>query len=72
MFPLNKNTIPLIIAAIIVLGFFIAGLFDVLDILIVKLALITATATVVIATLVYLIKNSAEKNRLEDSPQDDL
>lgn len=70
MFPLNKNTIALSFVAIIVLGFFIAGLFDVLDYFIIKVLLITGTVAIVIATIAFLFKNNAQKNRLDDSQDD--
>ena len=40
-FPLNKNSIALLIVAIIAFGFFAAGMFEVLDYFIIKALLFT-------------------------------
>lgn len=58
----SKNTLALISTGIILFGFFISGIFDVLDYLIVKALLFTAFATLV-AILVWI----AIKNKQTDS-----
>ncbi|WP_425075863.1 hypothetical protein [Psychroserpens sp. S379A] len=58
----SKNTLALISTGIILFGFFISGIFDVLDYLIVKALLFTAFATL-IAILVWI----AIKNKQTDS-----
>lgn len=60
--PFSKNTLALISTGIILFGFFISGIFDVLDYLIVKALLFTAFATLV-AILVWI----AIKNKQTDS-----
>ena len=72
MFSLNKNTIALSSAVIIVIVFFIAGLFNVLDYMIIKIVLFVGTTVLAIISLVLLFKNNAKKNRLEAIPQDDF
>ena len=68
-FPINKNTIALLFVITITLGFFIAGLFEVLDYLIIKFLLITSLIGLIIVALMFALKN--RKNRLEDELQDD-
>ena len=71
LFPLHKNTITLTIVALITVGFFVAGLFDILDYPFVKLILISVSSVLVLIAAFYAFKNSDRKNRLEDRPQDD-
>lgn len=53
----SKNTLALISTGIILFGFFISGIFDVLDYLIVKALLFTAFATLVVILVWIAIKN---------------
>lgn len=53
----SKNTLALISTGIILFGFFISGIFDVLDYLIVKALLFTAFATLVAILVWIAIKN---------------
>ncbi|MCA0153399.1 hypothetical protein [Winogradskyella vincentii] len=68
-FPINKNTIALLFVIIVTLGFFIAGLFEVLDYLIIKFLLICGFIGLVAVAIFFAVKN--RKNRLEDKLQDD-
>ena len=68
-FPINKNTIALLFVITITLGFFIAGLFEVLDYLIIKFLLISSLIGLIIVALMFALKN--RKNRLGDKLQDD-
>lgn len=68
-FPINKNTIALLFVIIVTLGFFIAGLFEVLDYLIIKFLLICGYIGLVTFAIFFAVKN--RKNRLEDKLQDD-
>ncbi len=68
-FPINKNTIALLFVVKITLGFFIAGLFEVLDYLIIKFLLISSLIGLIIVALMFALKN--RKNRLGDKLQDD-
>lgn len=70
-FSINKNTIALLIAGVIAIGFFVAGLFDVLDYFIVKALLFSSFAVLVLVALGYALKNEIKKNRPEDKLQDD-
>lgn len=63
---LSKNTIALIYTGIITVGFFVAGLFGVLDYFIVKLLLFVGFALLIIYLIVMVTKQSAEnKNHPE-------
>jgi hypothetical protein len=56
-FPLNKNTIALILVATITIGFFVAGLFDVLDYFIVKVLLILGSVILFGIAFFFGLKN---------------
>lgn len=70
-FPINNNTISLIIVTIIVLLFFVCAALGILEYMIVKILLITLTASIGIIVSVILFKKSLTKNRPEDELQDD-
>ena len=70
-FPINKNTISLAVVTVILLLFFVAGAFDVLDYVIIKILLIGLTSVVAIVIAANFFKNSLKKNRPEDKLQDD-
>ncbi|MDB9720751.1 hypothetical protein OAA67_02625 [Winogradskyella sp.] len=72
LYELNKDTIPLTIIGLVAFGFFICGMFDLLDNFVVKMVLILSVVALLFLALNYAIKNDAKKNRLEDNPQDDL
>ncbi len=57
--------------ALIAIGFFVGGLFNVLDYLIVKALLFCGFGAIVIISISYAFKNETRKNRLEDKLQDD-
>lgn len=59
-------------AAIVTLGFFIAGLFDVLNFFIVKVVLILSFVFLLGLAINYAVKNETKENRPEDELQDDL
>jgi hypothetical protein len=71
LFPLNKNSIALSFVALIAIGFFVAGLFNVLDYFIVKALLFSGFGALVIISISYALKNETKKNRPEDKLQDD-
>ena len=68
-FPINNNTLALLFVIAVTLGFFIAGLFEVLDYLIIKFLLIICFIGLVVVAISFAVKN--RKNRLEDKLQDD-
>lgn len=70
-FPLNKNSIALLIVAIIAFGFFAAGMFEVLDYFIIKALLFTLFGGLLIVAFWHALKNDTKKNRPKDKLQDD-
>lgn len=71
LIPLNRNSLALILIAFVSIGFFVAGLCDVLDYFIMKALLFTIYGALFIVSLLYALKNEDEKNRPEDELQDD-
>ena len=71
LIPTTKDSIALTCVVIVTLGFFIAGLFDVLDYLIVKALLILSLGALFVVAIIYAVKNETTKNRPEDKLQDD-
>ena len=71
LFPLNKNSIALLLVVILSVGFFVAGLLKVLDYFIVKVLLFSSFTALVIIAIGYALKNDTKKNRPEDKLQDD-
>lgn len=69
-FTLTKNNIALIVVAVVGVGFFIAGMFEVLDNFVVKALFFTGYGALLIAAL-YFALIGQEKNRPEEIPQDD-
>lgn len=69
--PLNKNSIALIIVAIIAIGFFVAGMFKVLDYFIIKALLFGLFGGLLVIAFWHALKNDTKKNRPEDELQDD-
>ena len=69
--PLNRNTLALIAVLLLTSGFFIAGLFDVLDYFIIKVLLFAGAGTLLGIAFWYAHKNDNKKNRPEENPQDD-
>jgi len=61
LFSLNKNYISLVIAFFITAGFFVAGLLEVLDYVIVKVLLFSSFGILVLVALNYAIKNETKK-----------
>ena len=68
---LNKNNFSLIIITIVGIGFFVAGLFEVLDYFIIKALLFTFYGGLLVFAFWQALKNDTKKNRLEDKLQDD-
>lgn len=71
LFPLSKNAIWMGFVCIATFGFFIAGLFKVLDYFIIKALLFSCYGILLVMAISYALKNDNKKNRLEDKPQDD-
>lgn len=57
LFPLNKNSIALLMVTAIAFGFFFSGLLDILDYFIVKALLFASTAALVVAAMYFTLKN---------------
>lgn len=71
LFPLTKNSIALSLVALIVISFFLAGLFNILDYFIIKALLLSVYSAIVIISISYALKNETKKKRPEDKLQDD-
>lgn len=71
-FPLNKDTISLSISSLVAIGFFVAGLSEVLEYFIIKALLFMGFGALFIVAIFFTLKNNTIKNRPEDKPQDDL
>lgn len=69
--PLNRNYLALIFVALIVLGFFVAGLAKTLDYVIIKVLLFGGFLAITLVAISYGINNDLIKNR-PDKSQDDL
>lgn len=67
----DKNSFSLIIVTIVGIGFFVAGLFEVLDYFIIKALLFTLFGGLFLVAFWNALKNDTKKNRLEDKLQDD-
>ncbi|MCT4629995.1 hypothetical protein [Winogradskyella sp.] len=72
LFPLNKNTVALLLVTTVVVGFFAAGMFKVLEYFIVKVLLFLGYGALTIIAFWNALKNDTKKNRPEDKLQDDL
>ena len=72
LIPVNRNSVALIVVAVLTIGFFISGLLHILDYFIVKALLFVSFSILVVIAFWYTFQNDAKKNRPEDSPQDDL
>jgi hypothetical protein len=57
----SKNTLALIYTGILVLGFFLSGIFDVLDYIIIKLLLFTGFALLGILLVWIAVKENGNK-----------
>ncbi|WP_299116359.1 hypothetical protein [uncultured Winogradskyella sp.] len=66
IFPLGKNSITLSFVGVITIGFFVAGLFEILDYFIVKALLFTCFGVLLLIAISYALKNDNKKNRPED------
>jgi len=61
LFPLNKNSIALLFVGVITIGFFIAGLSNILDYIIIKVLLFSGSVTLVIVAIGFALKNDTKK-----------
>jgi len=61
----NRNTLSLVFSALIVAGFFVSGVLDILDYLIVKGLLFSSFALLAVYLVVIVLKDSESKNHLK-------
>lgn len=71
LFPINRNSLALMVVAIISIGFFISGLIEILDYFIVKALLFVSFGVLVLIAFWYAFTNEPKKNRPEAQLQDD-
>lgn len=71
-FSFTRNNMVLAGVIIITLGFIVAGVFDVLDYLIVKFLLFSGFTALFVMAVLVIIDEKKRKNRLGDNSQDDL
>ena len=71
LFSLTKNTVALLCVAGIAIGFFVAGLFNVLDYFIIKALLFSCFGILLGIAISYAITNENKKKRPEDTLKDD-
>jgi hypothetical protein len=71
LFPLHKNTLALCFASVLVIGFFVSGLLDILDYFIVKVLLFSGFVALAIVAINYGVENEIKKKRLEEKLQDE-
>ncbi|NRD19779.1 hypothetical protein HNV08_06935 [Winogradskyella eckloniae] len=64
--PKTKDGIALLVVATLTISFFLSGLFDVLDIFIVKVMLVIGVMGLLAIAVHYALKNETKKNRPED------
>jgi len=60
-FQLNRNSLALIIASVLGIGFFIAGLLEVLDYFIIKALLFGSFGLLVLIAFWHALKNNTKK-----------
>ena len=68
---LTRNNVVLGGVVVISMGFFFAGVFDVLDYLIVKILLLTGFAVLFTVAVLVVLDEKRKKNRPEEILQDD-
>ena len=71
LFSLTKNSVAILCVAVLAIVFFVGGLFDVLDLFIVKVLLFLGYGALVTVAISYALKNNSKKNRPEDQLRDD-
>ncbi|NNC44614.1 MAG: hypothetical protein HKN99_01890 [Winogradskyella sp.] len=71
-FSFTRNNLVMAGVIIITLGFIIAGVFDVLDYLIVKFLLFSGFAVLFVVAVLVIIDEKKRKNRLGENSQADL
>jgi len=71
LFSLNRNSLAIILTMTVTIGFFVAGLLEVLDYFIVKVLLFIGFGILFTVAIGYGIKNDTKKNRPEDILLDD-
>lgn len=69
---LNKNTAVLLLASTIGIGFFLAGVADVLSYFIIKLLLFGGFMLLLFLTIFSGLNNESKKIRPDDASQDEL
>ncbi|GAB4157157.1 MAG: hypothetical protein Tsb0033_08620 [Winogradskyella sp.] len=72
LFPINKDTIALSSTGFVGIGFFAAGLSNVLGYFIIKALLFLGFGILLIVAIYFTLTNDQKKNRPEVKPQDDL
>ncbi|MCD2259965.1 hypothetical protein [Psychroserpens luteolus] len=61
----NRNTLTLVFSGLIAAGFFISGILDILDYLIVKAILFAAFVLLAVHLTIIILKDSENKNHLK-------
>ncbi|MUU78269.1 hypothetical protein [Winogradskyella endarachnes] len=69
---ITKDSIALIIVTVTAVGFFFAGIFDILNYIIVQVLLFLCLAVLLGLGLNFAIQNEKKENRPKDKLQDDL
>ena len=62
-FQLNRNSLALIVTGVLGIGFFVAGLLEVLDYFIIKALLFGSFGLLVLIAFWHALKNNTKKNR---------
>lgn len=61
----TRNTLTLIFSGLIVAGFFVSGVLDILDYFIVKAILFASFAALAVYLILIILKDSEKKNHLK-------
>lgn len=69
--PNTKDSLALIIVTVTSVGFFLAGVFDILNYIIVQVLLFLCLAVLLGLGISFAIQNEKKENRPEDKLQDD-
>ena len=71
-FPINTNTVSVLVCAVTLVCFFVGAISDVLHDPFFLILLVTLTSGITITMLVVLAQRAIKKNRLKEIPKDDL
>ena len=71
LIPKTKDSIALTMVTAIAIGFFVAGIFDILDYFIVQMLLLLSFVRLLSVGISMAIENDRKENRPEDKLQDD-